>query len=128
MLWTYITIASQYRLAWMSLAVGFLVAFAIRFMGKGVDLWYGIVAGALTLLACFAGSASTTISIIAIKGNTPFLTILQKLSPSDYLYMAKASAGALNALIYVIAIALAYFFAFTHVTRENLLTLSRKLK
>jgi hypothetical protein len=41
-LWATITVATEYQIGYMAIAVGFIVGFANRMLGKGVDQIFGI--------------------------------------------------------------------------------------
>ena len=48
-IWAGITVATDYQISWMAVGVGFLVGFAVRFLGKGIDLIYGVIGFGFTI-------------------------------------------------------------------------------
>lgn len=63
--WAGITAATSYQIGYMSIGVGFVVAFAVRLSGHSRDPKFGILSAALSLLGCMLGNYLTAIVIAA---------------------------------------------------------------
>ncbi|MFN6943819.1 MAG: hypothetical protein ACK4ND_02655 [Cytophagaceae bacterium] len=64
-LWAAITVATQYKIAYMAIGLGFLVGYAIRVKGNGIDKIFGICGAALALVGCILGNYLSIIGFLA---------------------------------------------------------------
>ncbi len=55
-LWGLITYLTNYQIAYMAIGVGLLVGFAMKKMGRGNSILFGITAGLLSLVGCVLGN------------------------------------------------------------------------
>ena len=77
--WGIITYFTEYQIGWMAIGVGFLVGFAIRFLGKGKTVTFGIAGAVLALLGCLLGNLLFYSAIIAREEGMPFLEVFVQL-------------------------------------------------
>jgi hypothetical protein len=75
-IWAVITALTEYQIGWMAVGVGFLVAYAVRVAGKGIDKIFGVVGALLSLVGCIVGNLLTTIYFIAKTEDISFLDVL----------------------------------------------------
>lgn len=73
--WGAITYFTEYQIGWMAIGVGFLVGAAIRFLGRGKTLIFGISGAALALIGCLLGNLIFYSGVIAREEGYPFLEI-----------------------------------------------------
>jgi hypothetical protein len=74
-IWGAITYFTGYQIGWIAIGVGFLVGIAIRFLGKGKSLTFGISAAVLSLIGCVLGNLLVYAGIIARQEGASFLDI-----------------------------------------------------
>jgi hypothetical protein len=110
-IWALITVAANYQIGWMAVGVGFLVGFAVRICGKGIDKAFGIVGAILSLLGCFAGNLLTTCIVISRHQNIPFLDLLSRLNFEVIAELTTATFNPMDLLFYAIAIYEGYRFS-----------------
>ena len=55
-IWAAVTMATEYQIGYMALAVGAAVGLSIRFVGKGIDQVFGITGAILAILGCLLGN------------------------------------------------------------------------
>jgi len=110
-IWAAITVATKYQIGYMAVGVGFLVGFAVRFLGRGSTQVYGVAGAVLALLGCVAGNLFSGIGFISAEQGVPFFQILGALSPSDAFEILKLMASPMDLLFYGIAIACGYKYS-----------------
>ena len=81
-LWTLIVGWTNYESDWYAIAVGAIVGFSVRWIGRGETVWFGIIAAVCALISCFMGE-----------------------------YLSGVGIDGMSVLYYVIAVVEAYFVA-----------------
>ncbi len=118
--WAGVTIFTEYQIGWMAVGVGFLVGFAVRMAGKGLDQSYGIVGAAMALLGCALGNVLTYTYFIAVEEGVAFMDIFSQLSIGITVSLLTATFEAMDVLFYGLAIYCGYKFAFREITQADL--------
>ena len=111
--WAIITVVTGYQIGWMAIGVGFLVGYAVKLLGKGVDPAFGYVAAAIALAGCLAGNLLTVVIMVSRQENMEILTLLSRLTPSITADIMKETFQPMDVLFYGIAIYEAYKISFT---------------
>jgi hypothetical protein len=102
-LWATITVATEYQIGYMAIAVGFIVGFANRMLGKGVDQIFGIIGGVLALFGCVLGKFFSLVGFVAKENNSGYFdtfslidfgmvpsVMMEAFSPLDILFYGLA--------------------------------------
>ena len=55
-IWSIITVVTEYQIGWMAIGVGFVVGISMQMAGKGKTPIYGVFGAAFSLLACVIGN------------------------------------------------------------------------
>lgn len=118
--WAAITAVTNYQIGWMAIGVGLLVAFAVRFMGRGVDTAFGVVGAVFSLLGCLAGNLLTLVIVIADQQGMTYLDVLSRLTPDITLELIQATFHPMDALFYGLALYVGYRYAFRTVSDTEL--------
>lgn len=71
--WGTITYLTEYRIGWLAIGVGLLTGFAIKFLGKGKSLLFGISGAVLALIGCVLGNLMFYAGVRAHIVGAPFL-------------------------------------------------------
>lgn len=111
-LWALITAFTGYKIGWMSVGVGFLVGFAVRTFGKGIDTIYGVVGGSLSLLGCMIGNVLAVCIVASSALGVPVIAMLSKMNLGLAIKLLRLDFGPLDILFYGIAIYEGYKFSF----------------
>lgn len=119
--WAAVTVATNYQIGWMAVGVGFLVGYAVRSFGKGIDKSFGIVGAAWSLAGCAAGNLLTTVGIIANEQNIPILNIFEKLNLEIAASLMQATFNPMDLLFYGIAVYEGYRFSFRQIAQADLM-------
>jgi len=124
--WGVITFVTNYQIGWMAIGVGFLVGWAMRVLGKGVDKVFGYIAAGLSLLGCVAGNLLMIAGFVAREASASIVEVLLilALQPDVALQVLADSFSPIDLLFYGFAVYYGYRYAFRRITpaeRENLL-------
>lgn len=119
-IWAIITALSNFQIGWMAVGVGFLVGYAVRISGKGIDKTFGIVGAVLSLLGCVAGNLLTACILISKHQNIAFLQLLPRLSPQIAIELITATFHPMDLLFYGIAVYEGYRFSFRRLSKDEL--------
>ena len=119
-IWAIITAVTNYQIGWMAVGVGFLVGYAVRISGKGIDKTFGVVGAVLSILGCFAGNLLTACMIISKHQHIPVLQVLSRLDPEIVIEIMKATFSPMDLLFYAIAVYEGYRFSFRRLSKEEL--------
>jgi len=63
LIWMGITIATNMHIGYVALGVGALVGFAVRIVGNGRSMVFGIIGAVLTFLGCLGGEILTVVQL-----------------------------------------------------------------
>jgi hypothetical protein len=102
--WAVVTVFTHYQIGWMAVGIGFLVGFAVRTFGKGVDRVFGIVGAALALFGCLAGNLLATCGMLAQQEHLKLLEILTRLDAQVIQELMVATFTPMDLLFYGIAV------------------------
>ncbi len=119
-IWAVITVATEYQIGFMALAIGAMVGFAMRFAGKGVDQVFGIVGAFIAVASCFLGNFLSIIGFGMGELGTGFF---ETLLIFDYAYFFPVMAetfSPIDLLFYGIAGYEGYKFSFRSFTEEDI--------
>jgi hypothetical protein len=119
--WAAITFTTSFQIGWMAVGVGFLVGYAVRIFGKGIDKSFAIVGAAWSLAGCAAGNLLSVIGVISKHQNIPFFDILDKLKPEIVASLMQATFNWMDLLFYGIAVYEGYRFSFRPITQADLM-------
>lgn len=119
-IWAIITAVTNYQIGWMAVGVGFLVGYAVRVFGKGVDKPFGVVGAVLSILGCVAGNLLTTCILVSRHQHIPLFQLLSRLNPEIIIEIVKATFNPMDLLFYAIAVYEGYKFSFKRLSKGEL--------
>jgi hypothetical protein len=119
--WTVVTVTTDYQIGWMAVGVGFLVGYAVKTFGKGIDRSFGVVGAVWSLAGCAAGNLLTVVGTIAKQQNIPIMTILEKLDAEIIASLMQTTFNPMDVLFYGIAVYEGYRFSFRQITQADLM-------
>lgn len=130
-LWAAITVATEYQIGYMAIAVGLIVGFTVRFFGAGVDMKFGILGAILSLFGCLLGNLFSQIGFIANAYSYAYLEVFSYLDFSSIIDVMVESFSPMDILFYGIAIYEGYRFSFYQETEHlinNVNSIGNKLR
>ncbi len=116
-----ITSKTGFQIGWMAVGVGFVVGYAIRVVGKGVDEYFGIIGAALALLGCVLGNVLAACAVMASQLYTPFFEVLGALDWRMAGELLVEWFSPIDLLFYGIALYEGYRLSFRQLSEEELL-------
>ena len=119
-LWAVITVVTEYQIGWMAVGVGLLVGLAIRYVGKGVDKFFGAAGAALALLGCLLGNLLAGTAIVAAHEGVSFWTIFGQLNFGFALSLLSAMFSPIDLLFYGIAVYEGYQLSFRQLSEDQI--------
>jgi hypothetical protein len=124
-IWALITVVTEYQIGWMAIGIGFLVGYAVRIFGKGVDTLFGVTGAFMALLGCLAGNLLTVVIVVSRQDNIGVLTLLSRLTPGITVDILKETFKPMDALFYGLAVYEGYKLSFKTPTKEELAALTK---
>jgi len=124
-IWAIITAVTEFQIGFMAIGVGFLVGYAVRYLGQGVDQVYGIIGGGLSLVGCLLGNVLTACIFYAEAEAVPFMDVVGSLDFSIALEILVESFGPMDILFYGIAVYYGYKWSFRQLTEEELRSVTK---
>lgn len=123
-LWGAITVATNFQIGYMAIAIGAGVGFTVRKFGDGIDQIFGIWGAIIALFSVILGNFFSIIGFIANELNLGFF---ETLFLFDYSYLPDVmyeSFNVIDLLFYVIAMYEGYRFSFRIITEKTLVNLN----
>lgn len=119
-LWATITVATEYQIGYMALAIGAAVGLSIRYTGKGIDQIFGITGAILAILGCLLGNFFSIIGFAAKEGELSYLETLSLVDYGHVIPLMIETFGVMDLLFYGIAAYEGYKFAFRAFTERDI--------
>ena len=126
-IWAVITDVSGYQIGWMAIGVGFIVGYAVRVAGKGIDQSFGILGAVLALLGCAVGNALAVLGIVASQENMTYSELWTRVDLPIIGNLMATTFSPIDLLFYGIAIYEGYKLSFRQVTQDELTAAARGL-
>lgn len=124
--WAMITGLSGYQIGFMAIGVGFLVGYAVRYFGKGIDKTFGFVGAALSLLGCLAGNLLAVCIMVAQQESIGLGEVLGTLSMGAAVDLLVQTFSPMDLLFYGIAVYYGYRFSFRSLTDKEMASVATK--
>jgi hypothetical protein len=123
LLWGAITVATEYQIGYMAIAIGAGVGYSMRYFGKGIDPIFGISGGVIAVLSCVLGNFFSIIGFIANSEGLGYVETLTLFDYSQFIPIMTETFGVMDLLFYGFAAYEGYKFAFRVFTEQELLEL-----
>ena len=119
--WAAITVATEYQIGYMALAIGLLVGFVIKFTGKGIDQIFGISGAVLALIGCLLGNFLSVIGFLSIAAGLDYFDTLALIELNMIPDLMMDTFSPMDLLFYGIAVYEGYRFSFRNVSEEDII-------
>jgi hypothetical protein len=117
--WAYITIITEFQIGYMAVAIGFIVGYTLRYLGKGMDTIFGVVGAVCALLGCLLGNFLSIIGFFAQAEGLSFFEALAMVDISIIPEIMIETAQIMDVLFYGIAIYEGYKFSFRVISEDE---------
>jgi hypothetical protein len=124
-LWAIITVSTGYQIGYMAVAIGCLVGFAVRYLGKGLDQIFGVSGAIIALLSCLVGNYLSIIGVVSKYLGVDFFQALSICSLDLVIEVMKESFQAVDILFYVLAVSAGYKFSFRRITERDIIEIKK---
>lgn len=121
-IWAVVTDVTGYQIGFMAIGVGFIVGYAVRVAGKGIDQSFGFMGAVLALLGCVVGNAFAVIGIVASQQNIPYSDLVDL---SIIVNLMTLTFSPMDLVFYAIAIYEGYKLSFRQVTQDEIMAAAR---
>ncbi len=118
--WAMVTVYAEYQIGWMAIGIGFIVGFAVRIAGKGIEPSFGVVSAVLSLFGCVLGNLWTMTYFFAVKEGVPFLTAVSQLNPDIAVKIMASTFNIMDLLFYGLSLYFGYKYGFRRITEDEL--------
>jgi hypothetical protein len=119
-LWGLLSYLSSYQIGFMAIGVGFLVGFAVRKFGAGMDIKFGIAGAVLSLYGCVAGNIFLVCLAVSKEYGIPLSEIMSAMNFETMWIFLKAGFEPIDVLFYGIALYFGYRYSFRQIKVEEL--------
>lgn len=110
-LWAVITVATEYQIGYMAIAIGLMVGFSMRFAGKGVKPIFAITGGAIAFLSCVLGNFLSLIGFLANEEGLGYFQVINLIDFSAVPSIMVETFNPMDLLFYGLAIYEGYKFS-----------------
>jgi hypothetical protein len=115
-IWAAITASTQFQIGYMAIGVGFVVAFAMRFCGRGHDVRFGYAAAVISLLGCVLGNYLAACAVVANAYHVDIFTAVYRLLP-HFGEIMKNGFQVMDLVFYAIGAYFGYKYSITPLKR-----------
>jgi hypothetical protein len=126
LVWAIITDLTHFQIGWMAVGVGFLVGFAVRRFGQGIDKSFGIMGALLALGGCVVGNFLSVCMMVAHSESMGVMEVLSELTPAACMSLMAATFSPIDLLFYGIAVYQGYHFSIRRMTPEEIAGLAKQ--
>ncbi|MBN4076405.1 hypothetical protein JYT16_01670 [Gemmatimonas aurantiaca] len=123
--WAGVTVLSGWQIGWMAIGIGFIVGYAIRTFGKGMDMSFGVSGAALSLVGCLAGNLFTIVYYIGEESGMPIGEVFSILDMNTTIEMMLETFAPMDLLFYGLALYYGYKYSFRVITHEEMVKLRK---
>ena len=123
--WGAVTYFTEWQIGFMAVGVGFLVGYAVRTLGNGLDMSFGVVGAVMSLLGCVLGNYLAVSVWIAQAQSIPILDQIFGVDLDFAMQVMIESFHPMDVLFYAIAIYYGYKSSFRTITDEEMSKLVR---
>jgi len=102
-LWAVVTYATDMKIGWMAIGVGFLVGYAMRF-GRGIDASFKIIGAIYALLGCAFGNVLTIYAYAAHNTGMTVFDVMTRVDFGQIISIMGKSFSPMDILFYGIAV------------------------
>ena len=104
--WAVVTVTAKFQIGFMAVGVGFLVAWAVRTLGKGRTQVFGLIGGGFAFLGCVLGNLLSACGFIAAERGQPVVSVALNVlgTPSIAMDVLQATFNGMDLLFYAIAV------------------------
>ena len=124
--WGVITNVTGYQIGMMAIGVGYLIGFAVRKLGNGIDKIFGITGAFFALIGCLGGNLYSSCIYISNQQDILLSDVLSRLDLDLIINIFVETFSPIDILFYGFAIYYGYKYSFRVITDEEIKPLLRQ--
>ncbi len=127
-IWAAVTYATNYQIGFMAIGVGFLVGYAVKYLGKGMTPAFGVIGAAFALFGCLFGNFLTAfITLSQLEDSSVGVVLFAFLSsPGLVLDIMKETFSPIDLLFYAIAVYEGYRLSFSGLSEDEMISVQNQ--
>jgi hypothetical protein len=118
-IWAVFVYVTHMKLGLVVIGIGFLVGFAVRSAGQGVDKVFGYLGAACSALGWALGTVLCTLAFVAKSAGEPMTTVLARLGPGELVAAAFRASDFMDLVFLAIAIWEGYRFSLRFTVKKR---------
>lgn len=118
-LWAAVAAIVNMYIGFVAIAVGFLVGYGVRYLGKGIDIQFGIVGAILAAVGVAAGNVLAVCILAARYYQKPVMSMITTLNLNSIQEALLHDFGPMDLFFYGIALWAGYKYAIRRVLPEE---------
>jgi hypothetical protein len=122
-LWAVVANITGYKIGLMAVAVGFLVGFAVQYLGKGIERPYQYLGALCALFGCLLGNYFAGVGLVAQAAHVDFFTALSRFPLDKIGLLMRDTFQPMDLLFYAFAVYEGYRYSLKRITPAELSTL-----
>jgi len=103
-IWAVVTVTTKYQIGFMAIGVGYIVGYAVRTIGRGSAVQFGVAGAVLALVGCVLGNVLSTCGFISIQESVGIWEVLGRLNPAMIVDLIVSTFDGMDLLFYGIAV------------------------
>jgi hypothetical protein len=119
-----IVAVTNYQLGIVAIGIGWLVGFAIRKLGKGIDIQFGIAGGIISLLGIVAGNALVICILLSQDSGLGLFEVFDRMTMEILMDWMRETFSIMDLLFYSFAIYYGYRNSIYRLSKEDLTKLA----
>ncbi len=119
-IWAAITVATEFQIGYMAIAIGAAVGYSMRLVGKGMDPIFGLSGALIAVFSCLLGNIFSIIGFVAKSEGLDYLDTLLLIDFSVLPTVMAENFSPIDLLFYGIAGYEGYRFSFRVFTENDL--------
>jgi hypothetical protein len=109
--WAAVTVATNYELGIMAVAVGFITGKGISAVARSTNPLFGVAGAVCSLLGCLLGNLLSAVGFFAAANHTGYFDALSAINPALAIHLMTVMFRPMDLLFYAIGIYEGYRFA-----------------
>lgn len=124
-LWVWLADLTGRFFPWFSIIQGFVIGRVVRRYGRGIDFRFPALAGAVTLIAAFAGHFAVAVATTQMELQAGALEVLRGITVQTWAIYFDEVVNVVDFIYAFAAVILAMFYSRPHLQREQVLALRK---
>lgn len=123
--WAALTYATNWQAAFVAIGIGWLVGYAVRKLGQGIDISFSITGAVMALVGVVLGNLLYACAYIAEDSGASVWEVLSTLTIEDMGQIMTSTFNPVDLLFYGVAVYYAYKMSIRRLTADEIKSVQR---